>query len=196
MTGPEKPWRAPGTSNGDGYDDLLVGAPDANGGTGRVYIVFGTSQPGTEFSSGLQLSSLGSHGFTIDLDSTLTFYNLTAGGGRDFDGDGYDDFAFGHPYMSYEPAGAAGSIGSSGLVYVLRGGPHIVPGGSLDVTTLQKSEGIKFYGGEGDGAGGALSPAGDVDGDGAQDLLIGAPSFPTNGAGRAYLVYGPRLEKQ
>src|SRR5258707_1163923 len=85
-----------GDVNGDGFDDIVIGAPhaDPNGSNaGASYVVFGKA---SGFSSNLNLSSLnGSNGFKISGvagDDNSGFSVASAG---DINGDGYDDLIIG-----------------------------------------------------------------------------------------------------
>ena len=66
--------------------------------------------------------------------------------------------------------------------------------GPVDSSVYVDTQGIPLYGyGEGAAAGRALAGAGDVDGDGVHDLIVGSPGDEAGGtwAGAAYLVAGP-----
>src|SRR6185436_18088608 len=83
--------------NGDGYDDIILGAPlsDLNGQrSGASYVVFGKAGGfGT-----IDLANLGSAGFVIRGPSTFAYSGLSVGGGGDINGDGFDDLIIGSPY--------------------------------------------------------------------------------------------------
>lgn len=173
---------APGTSLGvslafghfDGDDDLdvLLGAPgfQADGvAVGGAYIVSGPLNGGSEN--------------IADMD-TIELRGVSPGGGAggtvtalaDMNGDGVDDFALGAP--------SAGTEGD-GRVYVIWGEGEWSP-----ASILTDSDGIlSVSGGSEQGLGSALGDAGDVDGDGLVDLLVGASSYDGN-RGRAYVVFG------
>ena len=103
------------------------------------------------------------------------------GGLGDFDGDGLDDILFGAP---------AGGENGEKLVYLVNGKPDLEPVllGDLDAGV----GGLVFRGEHPfDGVGRSLSAAGDVNGDGLADVLIGvASSKVTNTGGRSYVVFG------
>jgi hypothetical protein len=100
-----------GDINGDGLTDLIVGAPMADGGIGRFYVVYGKTD-----SAAVDLSNLGDHGFAIHGESSYTngdsleFLSVTAGG--DINGDGLADLVVGMP----------GVVGLDGKAYVIFGG--------------------------------------------------------------------------
>jgi hypothetical protein len=160
---------AAGDLNGDGIDDLIVSAPFA--GFGEVYIYYGSAQnPATTFATP-SATIVGSDGFA----------GFTIAGIGDFDGDSLSDFAIGDPF-------ANGFLGS---VYIFRGrsGGQAITGtrniltADLVINNNPADAGSNF--------GIPVSAAGDVDGDGRADLLIGANNAQGNGA--VYLVYGQDL---
>jgi Ca2+-binding RTX toxin-like protein/acid phosphatase family membrane protein YuiD len=172
-----------GDVNGDGYDDVIVGAYKADSNTGESYVVFGDAN----FSGSLNLSSLdGSNGFRIvgiDSNDYSGFSVSTAG---DVNGDGYDDIIIG-AYLA-DPNGNL----SAGESYVVYGGANFTS--SLDLSNLNVTDGFILKGVDsGDYAGYSVSAAGDVNGDGFDDLIIGAYAADPNGnsaAGTSYIVYG------
>jgi hypothetical protein len=107
-------------------------------------------------------------------------------GRGDVNGDGYADFVVGSPHTSISNPADLADVGS---VYLILGGPgSVFPSGSIhDMASAV------FYGGErGDAAGGSAMD-GDVNGDGLDDILIGAPArtdYAPNNPGHAYLVFG------
>lgn len=155
------PW--PTDFNRNGYGAVLLGAPleDAGGADrGRVYLYEGSFSPDA----------------TADM-----IYSGTEDGGQfgfsvaaigDFNGDAYPDFAVGAPL---EDAGGT----DRGNVYIYFGGIGLP---SIPSVTLSGTEDLGQFGF-------ALARAGDVNGDGRDELLVGAP-FESGGGttrGRAYL---------
>ena len=162
-----------GDLDGDGLDDLLVGAPghDAGGASaGAVFVLPGPVVGGLDLSSSRALLVGESDGDAVGYD---------VAGGADLDGDGYDDILVGAPG---EDSGGA----DAGCAYVVRGP---VEGETTLAQVAAKLRGEN----PGDAAGSAVAMAGDVDGDGLGDLIIGAPHRPAAGEdnGAAYVVYGP-----
>jgi Ca2+-binding RTX toxin-like protein len=154
--------------NGDGYGDIVIGGN--NGAT----VVFGHS--GT-FDADLRASELtGANGLTI------TGGNFTVGPGGDFNGDGYDDI------IVADKTATAGGLSGAGYVYVIFGKGSGFSA-TLDVSQLNGANGFRLYGATKDNAGTSITLAGDYNGDGYDDLLIGAPG-PFVNQGSAYLVYG------
>ena len=182
-----------GDVNGDGYDDLIIGAnradPNGDSNAGETYIVYGgASAPDTD--GVLDLSALdGTNGFTltgIDADDRSGSSVSSAG---DVNGDGYDDLIIGAGYA--DPNGDS----NAGETYLVYGGAS-APGtdGVLDLSALDGTNGFILNGIDTyDSSGISVSSAGDVNGDGYDDLIIGANSADPNGdssAGETYLVYG------
>ncbi|WP_444541932.1 cadherin-like domain-containing protein [Algimonas arctica] len=180
-----------GDVNGDGFDDFIIGAyradPNGDSGAGESYVVFGGSE--AVAGGALDLSTLdGTNGFRIDgIDANdISGYSVSSAG--DVNGDGFDDLIIG-AYQS-DPNGNGGA----GESYVVFGGVAAVAGGALDLSTLDGTNGFRLDGIDvGDQSGISVSSAGDVNGDGFDDLIIGARWADPNGdsgAGESYVVFG------
>ncbi|HEY4940495.1 MAG TPA: hypothetical protein VII56_03630 [Rhizomicrobium sp.] len=171
-----------GDINGDGYSDLSVGshAPDS----GSIYVVFGKA---SGFDANIDLATLnGANGFQIiesSADSNLGDAVAAAG---DVNGDGFGDLIVGNAGESPHGAG-------SGASYVVFGGPSGFPA-TVDLSTLDGSHGFKISGAAaGDHAGSSVAAAGDLNGDGLADLIVGADGVDSLGrtdSGATYVIYG------
>ena len=177
-----------GDVNGDGFDDLIIGANDANLNgfrSGQSYVVFGSS---SGFSPTLNLSTLnGTNGFTINGINAFDFSGSSVSSAGDVNGDGFDDLIIGA--YSASPNGFR-----SGQSYVVFGSSSgFSP--TLNLSTLNGTNGFTINGiAEGDISGDSVSSAGDVNGDGFDDLIIGAFRASPNGysSGQSYVVFGSR----
>jgi hypothetical protein len=166
-----------GDVNGDGIDDIIIGSEGIT--TGQSYVVFGNTDFG---SSVFELSSLnGANGFI--LNGVLTAQWVSGAG--DVNGDGYDDVLIGSRYA--DPPGK----GDAGITYLVFGRASF--SATIDLNSLDGTNGVKFYGRDaGEWSGYQVSGAGDVNGDGFADILIGAPQADVTltDVGRTYLVFG------
>jgi hypothetical protein len=157
-----------GDVDGDGHDDLLVGAQRASEDAGIAYLVKG---PVTGIVD-LSLADAKLVGEEEDDNA-----GVSVAGAGDVDGDGHDDLligAYGHDEGGGSP--------SAGAAYLVLGSVT----GTLDLSLAA----ARFLGAEAeDVAGFYVSDAGDVDDNGHHDVLVGAPGHRANGI--AYLVLGP-----
>ena len=175
-----------GDVNGDGIDDLIIGAPqaDLNGDlSGSVYVVFGSA---SGFSADFDLSTLdGSNGFRIDGAATRHYAGWRVIAAGDVNGDGTDDLA-------YTAIGAGPNGSLSGAVFVVFGSSTGFSA-TLDPTALDGSNGFRINGVAANNfTGEGLRSAGDVNGDGVDDLIIGAAyaNGSASGSGVSYVVFG------
>jgi len=169
-----------GDINGDGFDDLVIGAParlfgaDANG---AAYVVFGKAAFGATFAlAGMAAAD----GFTILGDEGNAGTSVSGAG--DVNGDTFADMIIGAP----------GANSTRGVSYIIFGKLESF-GTSLNLSTLSSSAGVKLNGlATGNFAGGAVADAGDVNGDGLDDVLVGATGAKPRGelSGTVYVVFG------
>ncbi|BBK31414.1 FG-GAP repeat protein [Stella humosa] len=175
-----------GDVNGDGVDDLIVGDSDGNvygGDPGASYVVFGNT---AGFAASLDLSSLdGNNGFRINGASAGDLSGTAVAAAGDFNGDGIDDLIVGA--FAADPNGDR-----SGGSYVVFGATAGF-GASLELSALATTAGFRINGASaGDEGGWSVASAGDVNGDGFDDLIVGAPGVYSNGerAGATYVIFG------
>ena len=181
---------AAGDLNNDSFDDIVVGAPGADGGDGRAYVVFGAGG----FSPTIALNSIAiGVGFRLSGDAAANGgAGWSVAGGVDLDDDGLDDLLVGTESSDIDPAFGGGEV------YVLFGS------GALD--NQNSYQGSSFDGSQGavirglfttDGRVDGVAAAGDVDNDGREDAVLGASEFEVGegGAdrGAGFLIRGRDL---
>jgi Ca2+-binding RTX toxin-like protein len=175
-----------GDFNNDGFDDLIVGAwgADPQGtDSGTAYVIYGKA---SGFAASLNLSALtASTGFRLTGVSEYDQAGASVASAGDVNGDGYDDVIIGARY-----ANATGD--RAGASYVVFGKASGIPS-SLDLAALNGSNGFRLSGvSASDHSGQSVASAGDVNGDGFGDLIIGAAGADPNGnfSGASYVVFG------
>ncbi|MCF6220211.1 MAG: hypothetical protein L3J65_03780 [Robiginitomaculum sp.] len=188
---------AAGDVNGDGIDDILVGAPGQQTDTaepgstaGETYVVFGTTDG---FANNFDLASLdGTNGFVINgLPDNGSGANIDGSGSSvsnagDINGDGIDDILIGAPRTVLD------DVRAPGQAYIVYGTVSGY-GGSFDLADLDGSNGFVISAPQFSTAGFSVSGAGDINGDGYADFIVGAPrGFSEVGsrAGQSYVIYG------
>ncbi len=184
-----------GDHNGDGIDDLVVGAPSSSSlgrsQNGNAYIVYGqrtADLPNLDLDPAALPNSSRVMVIAGAADQDSAGYAVAPAG--DFNGDGRPDLIVG-------AVNANGDNFGSGAAYVLYGQAVADP---ADVDLDEHGDDnprMAYFPGfkSNDDAGGAVAGAGDVNGDGVDDVLIGAPKAdePFSGAGDAYVVYGAKV---
>ena len=169
-----------GDVNGDGYDDVIVGAPDySNGqtGEGAVFVYYGSA-------AGLNQTP----NWMVESNQEYAAFGTSVATAGDVNGNGFDDIIIGAP--GYENGGS-----NAGAVFVYYGskpaglsakqaagaGPSLQP----DWQVVFNQAGANF--------GTSVATAGDVNGDGYDEVIVGAPDY-SNGQtveGAAFVYYGP-----
>jgi hypothetical protein len=163
-----------GDVNGDGYADIIVGArwDDAGGSNaGATYLILGSS-------TGISDMGLASADAKITGEAAGDTSGYFVNGAGDVNDDGYSDIIIG-----------AYQAGSSN-----NGAAYIVLGSSTGISNMGLASADAKLTGEsaGDSAGLSVSNAGDVNGDGYSDVIVGAYYDDDGGsnAGAAYVVLG------
>ena len=168
-----------GDINGDGFDDYIIGAyANDEGGTnaGAAYVIFGHANGFGDIDLGNIAAGAGFKIVGAAAGDAAGFGVSDAG---DINGDGYDDII----------VGAEGAAGGTGAAYVIFGKAS----GFADINlgSLAAADGFKITGAEvGDNAGIGVSSAGDVNGDGYDDIIVGAPGAGATDSGAAYVIFG------
>jgi len=173
-----------GDINGDGLADLLVGVPNGDKGatdSGDAHVVFGKTDTAAV---NLTATASGIGGFIISSPSTGDHAGFSVSAAGDVNGDGLADLIIGVPY------GDAGGADA--------GGAHVVFG-KTDTAAINLTATGAGIGGfaiyspsAGDLAGFSVSAAGDINGDGLADLIVGVPNGDWTGAdvGGVHVVFG------
>jgi hypothetical protein len=160
-----------GDANGDGLDDLVVGAPWRN----RAYVVFGKADTDAV---ALADVATGTGGFALDSEAAYDYAGLSVSGVGDMNGDGLDDVVVGAPGANLD------GVFDSGRAYVVLGKADTDPVALADVAF--GSGGFAMDGEvDEDLAGASVAGVGDVNGDGIPDVVVGA-----GGTNRTYVVLG------
>jgi len=172
-----------GDFNGDGLDDIILGAPNAAG--GRAYIVYGHEDGVLDSlnvddlngSNGVMLKGLGQY------DSKFGYTVSNAG---DFNDDGLQDVAIGAIWES-----RLGAQSIEGAAYVLYGDSTFVED-SLDLSNASNDRFLLIMGDKEDmDLGASISSVDDFNGDGIDDLVLGTYSYQHYGLNaNAYVVFG------
>jgi hypothetical protein len=157
-----------GDVNGDGYNDIIVGAylnDGAGTDAGEVYVYFGSASGPSSTPDWSDQGEAVNDTFGIDVDCA-----------GDVNGDGYDDIIVG----AYRNNGAGAGAGEVYVYFGSASGPGAAPNWSDQGSAA------------GDQFGWSVAGAGDVNSDGYDDIIIGAPRNDTTGfnSGTAYVYFG------
>lgn len=164
-----------GDINTDGIDDLILGAPSTA--SGDSYVVFGSREP---FPAAFDLRRLdGKNGFAIPGLASGGRLGGSVGAAGDLNGDGISDLVL----------GASNAHANLGSAYVIYGSSDPFPA-SMDLARLDGSNGFTIPGIAADGfLGVSVGGAGDINGDGIDDLVLGALGVNA-GMGASYVIFG------
>ena len=163
-----------GDTNGDGVDDLVVGAHGSDLGgdaSGAASLFFGPLTGDLTMADGDRI--------LVGENAADEFSRNAVGGRGDCDGDGLDDFVIGAMFSSSRAYYA-------GAVYVFAGETGA---GTTDAADAA----ARVYGDEANAYFGYGQDLGDIDGDGLSDLIASGQGFDTTGAdsGAAFVYFGP-----
>ena len=177
-----------GDVDGDGLADVIIGSMNEVGGG---FVVFGKEDGAT-----VELDEviMGSGGFALFGARIFDGFSTAVSGAGDVNGDGLADVILGAPRA--DPTGMLSFAEGSGQSYVVFG--------KADGTAVQMEDVVQGAGGfamngitVADSSGASVSGAGDVNGDGLADVILGAPRADPTGmlsfaerSGQSYVVFG------
>ncbi|WP_179117391.1 VCBS repeat-containing protein, partial [Leptonema illini] len=147
--------------NGDGYADVVVGAPQYSSNTGRAYVFHSTG------SGGVTITTAGSASTTITGEASSKLGVSVATG--DVNGDGFADVV----------VGANGYSSDTGRAYVF----HSAGSGGVTITSVTSASAIITGEGAANQFGYSIA-TGDINGDGYSDVLAGA-----HGCSKTYVFH-------
>ena len=188
-----------GDLNGDGFNDMAMGAPLGFSGGGKAILVGGRNAssftnspyniPDMNASTDKRVIE---RGYLYDGATTVGHLGAAVAGIGDVNDDGYDDVALGAPTAPVVSSSGGATGKEAGRIYVYFGGSTALNTAKKDIGDL-----TSFFYGENayDHLGASVHGAGDLDGDGYADFLVGAPDRDLGTAvssGAAYIVVGRR----
>jgi hypothetical protein len=150
-----------GDVNGDGYSDVIVGAygyDNGQNGEGRAYVYHGSP-----------LLPSGSPNWTVESNQADASLGISVSSAGDVNGDGYSDVIVG-------ATGYDDGQMDEGAAFVYNGSPSGLSG-SPSWSAAETDQAFAWFGG-------SVSSAGDVNGDGYSDVIVGARGFDDGGANR------------
>ncbi len=165
-----------GDVNGDGYADVIVGAPNYDSGQadeGAAFVYLGGAE-------GVRSGNPASAHTTLQSDQVSAQLGFTVAGAGDVNGDGYSDVIVGS-------AGYDSGEMNEGAAFVFHGGPSGIANGNPMTAnaTLQSNQADADFGF-------SVAGAGDVNGDGYADVIVGSRFYDAGQTdeGAAFVFHG------
>ena len=179
-----------GDINRDGFDDLIVSSNTDTSGqsAGSVYVIYGKAADGLAVSVADIKKDTDLGGFIINGTATGNYVDSISNAG-DINGDGYDDLIIGSGYVDTNGAEINGE--NTGATYIIYG--KATNGTAIELSDIKKDTDLGGFilngAATGDHFGSRVSDAGDVNGDGYDDVIVG--SDPTIGEDHGiYVIFG------
>ncbi|MGJ8664665.1 MAG: integrin alpha, partial [Marinicella sp.] len=170
-----------GDFNGDGIDDVLIGANYTTIDDAIAYVLFGNTSPMLKIVN-LNLISP-SEGIKFNRPSLNDTPGFTVSSAGDFNDDGFDDILIG---SMWSDDGAS----NSGTTYVVYGDNSLALN-PINLDDMDGNNGIAIYGADTEDVSGfELNGAGDFNGDQIDDILISTNGAQDDYKGHVYLIYG------
>ena len=176
-----------GDINDDGYDDFMIGRSQSET-VNEAFVVYG----GDDIPLNLSINDIdGSNGFELTFSNTASganhHFGYAVSGAGDINNDGIDDFMVSSHYADQ-------NSNASGAVYVVFGGNDDFGTGEFDLSSLNGSNGFVVEGStnvEYGHFGASLASVEDYNGDGINDIVIGAYGHSVGTTlGASYVVFG------
>jgi hypothetical protein len=167
-----------GDTNGDGYADVIVGAYEYDDGEtdeGAAFVFLGSA-------SGIPDGDPGTANAQLESNQPMAWFGKSVSGAGDVNGDGYADVIVGAQLYSWEQS-------LEGVAFVFLGSPSGIADGNPTTASA------RLEGDQASTSGGAysVSGAGDVNGDGYADVIVGFPRYDADqglGEGAAFVFLG------
>lgn len=162
-----------GDVNGDGYSDVIVGAPyysNDQTSEGAAFIYYGSA-------TGIKAAS----SVMLDHNQANSGFGWSVSGGGDVNGDGYSDVIVGAPLYELNGNGA----GKEGVVAIYYGSATGIDNTVRSIFGLDN-----YYFPNAAQFGYSVSTAGDINADGYSDMIVGAPFYDTGDQGGVFIYRG------